>query len=326
MTTLVTTIGESLRYRGKLGQWSWMLHRITGLGTLLFLCLHVIDTSWAAFYPDLYKDAIAQYQSPLFTIGEFALVACVIFHAYNGLRIILFDYRPDWWEYQARAARYVFLATFITLVPTFILMFNHVLNFYEEDPDLISIQEVIKLQSQFLIGFVVIVVVALMLSLIYGLLTRSKTGMRIPGRMESTLWLYMRLSGILIVPLVFGHLALMHVIQGVFDITSSGTVIGTNAANDSAKAVEFVGERWDYLLAGVAIWRLYDGILLALVVMHGFNGLRYVVNDYALHPTINRALNWVIVFGTIALIVLGTAALIAGVDNTAYEIVQNSAH
>src|SRR5512145_1749803 len=130
MTTLVTTIGESLRYRGKLGQWSWMLHRITGLGTLLFLCLHVIDTSWAAFYPDLYKDAIAQYQSPLFTIGEFALVACVVFHAYNGLRIIVMDYKPEWWEHQARAARYVFLATFLTLIPTFGLMFRHVLNFY----------------------------------------------------------------------------------------------------------------------------------------------------------------------------------------------------
>ena len=89
MTTLVTTVTESLRYRGKLGQWSWMLHRVTGLGTLLFLALHVVDTSWAAFYPDQYAQAIHEYQSPLFTIGEFALIACVVYHAFNGLRIVL---------------------------------------------------------------------------------------------------------------------------------------------------------------------------------------------------------------------------------------------
>jgi succinate dehydrogenase hydrophobic anchor subunit len=113
----------------------------------------------------------------------------------------------------------------------------------------------------------------------------------------------------------------MHVISGVFDITGGGmTVIGTDATNVSGKAVEFVGARWDMLVAGVAIWRIYDGLLLALVVIHGFNGLRYVVNDYVHPPLVNRALNWAIVFGTVGLIALGIAALLAGVDKTAYEI------
>lgn len=102
MTSLVTTITETLRYRGAIGQWSWVLHRVTGLGVVLFLTLHVVDTSWALFYPALYEDAIAAYQSPLFTIGEFALVACVVYHALNGLRIALFDARPSLWKYQGR--------------------------------------------------------------------------------------------------------------------------------------------------------------------------------------------------------------------------------
>ena len=75
MTSLVYTITETMRYRGAIGQWSWVLHRITGLGVLLFLTLHVIDTSWSVFYPALYVEAIAYYQSPLFTLGELALVA-----------------------------------------------------------------------------------------------------------------------------------------------------------------------------------------------------------------------------------------------------------
>lgn len=326
MTTLVTTVTETLRYRGKIGQWSWAFHRLAGLGTLLFLVLHVVDTSWAAFYPNLYKEAIAQYQSPLFTIGEFALVAAVVFHAYNGLRVVLLDYRPEWWRYQQRAAFWTFLATFVTLIPTFILMFGHVLDFYEEDNEMASIQEIVEIQSQFALGFAVIVVVALALSAFYGLIAGKRSGsFKLPGRYEATLWAFMRISGVLILPLVFGHLAMMHVIQGVFDITSQDfTVIGTDAVNNTGKAVEFVGERWNMLVAGVAVWRVYDALLLALALIHGFNGLRYVINDYAHRPVLNRALNWAIIFGMVALIVLGTAALLAGVDQTAYEIASES--
>lgn len=322
MTTLVTTVTETLRYRGKIGQWAWVLHRIAGLGTLLFLILHVIDTSWAAFYPDQYEQAIREYQSPLFTIGEFGLVACVVFHALNGLRIVLLDFKPEWWQYQQRAMAIVLVLTVILLTPTFVLMLGHVIDFYgEEDRDIAGLDEIIETQSQFVIGFAVIIVVALVLSGLYGLIARGSGGFRLPGRLEASLWSFMRLSGVLIVPLVFGHLAMMHVLQGVFDITGGGIeIVGTDAINESGKAVEFVGARWDMLVAGVAVWRIYDGALLALVVLHGFNGLRYVVNDYAHAPLVNRALNYAIVFGAVALVVLGVAALLAGVDETAYEM------
>jgi succinate dehydrogenase / fumarate reductase cytochrome b subunit len=325
MATLVTTVTETLRYRGKLGQWSWVLHRVTGLGTALFLILHVIDTSWAAFYPDQYAQAIREYQSPLFTIGEFALIACVVYHAFNGLRIVLLDYKPEWWAYQQRAAMLVFLATIIVLAPTFALMVGHVADFYgAEDQDIAGLDEIINTQAKFAGGFVVIVVASLVLSLLYSLIARGDRGFDLPGRLEALLWAYMRISGVLILPLVFGHLAMMHVIQGVFDITGGGLeVVGTDAVNQTGQAVEFVGARWDMLLAGVAIWRIYDGLLLTLVVIHGFNGLRHVVNDYAHPPLINRALNWAIVFGMVALIVLGVAALLAGVDETAYEIAKD---
>ena len=325
MTTLVTTVTETLRYRGKLGQWSWVFHRLSGLGTVLFLILHVVDTSWASFYPNQYEQAIREYQSPLFTIGEFGLVACVIFHAFNGLRIVLLDYKPEWWQYQERAVLLVFLATIIVLAPTFALMVGHVADFYgEEDQDIAGLGEIIETQAQFVVGFVVIIVAALALSGIFGLLTQSKNGFELPGKMEAMIWSFMRLSGMLILPLVFGHLAMMHVLQGVFDITGGGIdVVGTDIVNESGKAVEFVGARWDMLVAGVAIWRVYDGLLLALVVIHGFNGLRYVVNDYAHAPWINRALNYAIVFGAVALIAVGAAALLVGVDETAYDIAKD---
>lgn len=322
MTTLVTTITETLRYRGNIGQWSWVLHRLSGLGIVIFLGLHVVDTSWAAFYPDLYAEAIAQYQSPLFTVGEFILVAAVVYHAMNGLRVAYLDYRPHLWHKQHEYARLVFAATVIILVPTFFFMASHVVDFWSEDPEFASISEILEVQVQFLIGFIAIVAGGLVLSFVAAMVEgkddKQKAG---PSKLNAWMWTFMRWSGVLIIPLVFGHLLMIHLISGVFDITAADvTVVGTTATNTTGTAVEFVGDRWDHLVAGVAVWRIYDAALLALVVIHGFNGVRHVVNDFAHDRVVNRGLNWAIVFLAGLLIILGSAALIAGVEETAADI------
>ena len=325
MATLVTTVTETLRYRGKLGQWSWVGHRLAGLGTLLFLILHVVDTSWAAFYPKQYEDAIQQYQSPLFTIGEFLLIAAVVYHAFNGLRIILFDYKPEWWEHQSRAAWIVFAASAVVLIPTFLLMFNHVLNFYDGEHDIASLQEILKIQSQFVLGFVVIIVVALVLSALYGAIRRSSGQFNMPGNAESFMWSFMRLSGVLILPLAFGHLAMMHVIQGVFDITAANApVIGSALVNASGTATEFTLGRWSVAVAGFYIWRIYDVALLAFAGIHGFNGLRYVLTDYISHPVIKRGAVYLCVIGAVALLIVGGAALISTADAGAIKMAQEA--
>jgi succinate dehydrogenase / fumarate reductase cytochrome b subunit len=98
MTTLRVPLEGSLYYRGREGQWAYLLHRITGLGTLLFLTVHILDTSTVYFFPDLYQHAIAIYRSTPFMLGEIALVFAVIYHGVNGLRIALFDLFPSWWQ------------------------------------------------------------------------------------------------------------------------------------------------------------------------------------------------------------------------------------
>lgn len=333
MTSLVLTVTETLRYRGALGQWSWVLHRISGLGVILFLTLHVIDTSWAVFYPDLYVKAIAVYQSPLFTVGEFGLVACVIYHALNGLRIAIIDYKPVWWKYQQRAAIYVLIGTALILVPVFILMFGHVLRFYN-DPErqILGLDAVIESQIPFAVGIAVAVVAAVILSGLYSLIaptavTAGKKTKPQGSRIERFWWSYMRISGFLIVPLVFGHLAMMHVIQGVFDITAAGhTVVGTTAPNVSGTSVEFVANRWNLLVAGVAVWRLYDFGLLALVVVHGFNGLRLVLTDYTtFSPVLKRAAVYLCVIGAAVLLTLGSLALLNTIDSSAIKIAEQTA-
>ena len=130
----------------------------------------------------------------------------------------------------------------------------------------------------------------------------------------------MRVSGVLIIPLVFGHLAMMHVIQGVFDLTLAGHgVVGTGLINESGTAVEFVGDRWNYLVGGIAIWRVYDFGLLALAVIHGFNGLRYVFTDYTKNETVKRGLVYLCVILAVVLLVSGGGALFLSIDERAIQ-------
>jgi succinate dehydrogenase / fumarate reductase, cytochrome b subunit len=329
LTSLVLTLTETLRYRGALGQWSWVLHRVTGLGVVLFLTLHVIDTSWAYFYPDLYVKAIAIYQTPLFTIGEFALVASVVYHALNGLRIAIIDFKPVWWKYQQRAAVYVLIATAVILVPVFVLMFNHVLHFYEGSPQILGLGAVIEGQLPFVVGISAAIVAALVLGFISNLIapertaTEKKLGQKAKGsQVERFWWSFMRISGILILPLVFGHLAMMHVIQGVFDITVQNfPVVGTTELNVSGTAVEFVADRWNTFIGPLAIWRVYDFALLILVTVHGFNGLRLVLTDYTtFSPVLKRASVYLCVIGAIALLITGVGALFGTIDQTAIDM------
>ncbi|MCY3837006.1 MAG: succinate dehydrogenase, cytochrome b556 subunit [Anaerolineaceae bacterium] len=324
MTTLVLTLRESLRYRGAIGQWSWLLHRLSGLGVVLFIVLHVVDTSWAVFYPPLYEEAIKTYQSPLFTLGEFALVASVVYHAFNGLRVAFFDYRPQLWRHQGRAAVGVLLLSGLLLTPVFVLMFGHVLDFYNEEAFVLPLEEVIRAQLPFLGGFALAGIAALLLAGLHSLVAGRGSQTALSASSERFWWLYMRISGVLILPLVFGHLGMMHVVQGVFDISAAehlavGASEGQVGVNATGTAVEFVHDRWSTFIGPLAIWRLYDFALLVLVVIHGFNGLRGVLWDYLHHPLAKRAALYLCLIAALVLLALGGGALVIGIDEAAID-------
>ena len=83
--------GRGTLYRGNEGQWSWVIHRITGVVIFFFLLVHVLDTSLVRVSPEAYDAVLGTYKNPLMAVGEVGLVAAIIFHAFNGLRIILVD-------------------------------------------------------------------------------------------------------------------------------------------------------------------------------------------------------------------------------------------
>ncbi len=81
-------------YRGGIGQWSWAFHRVTGILVMAFLIGHIVDTFAVGFGPELYNETIALYQQWWFKPIEVGLVAAVLYHALNGMRVILFDFWP----------------------------------------------------------------------------------------------------------------------------------------------------------------------------------------------------------------------------------------
>jgi succinate dehydrogenase / fumarate reductase cytochrome b subunit len=130
MSALKTTLTGYTQYRGREGQWTFFLHRITGLGTLLFLTIHILDTATVYFFPSLYADAIGLYRTTLFGVGELALIFCVFYHGVNGLRIAFFDMiAPKNWVIpsERRSAVWTLVITLVIWIPAAIIMGRNLL-------------------------------------------------------------------------------------------------------------------------------------------------------------------------------------------------------
>lgn len=112
-----------------MGQWSWALHRVTGVGVLVFLLLHILDTFLIILGPEHYNKIIALYRVPIFRVMEVGLFAAVLFHALNGVRIILVDFWPD----LTRVHRQLFYAELVlfvaAMIPVTYLMLKPVFGF-----------------------------------------------------------------------------------------------------------------------------------------------------------------------------------------------------
>ncbi|CRK59862.1 Succinate dehydrogenase cytochrome b-556 subunit [Alloactinosynnema sp. L-07] len=78
--------------------WSWVAHRITGVLTFFFLFAHVLDTALVRVSPNAYDEIIETYKTPIVNLIEVGLVGAVLYHALNGIRVMLVDF----WEKGAR--------------------------------------------------------------------------------------------------------------------------------------------------------------------------------------------------------------------------------
>jgi succinate dehydrogenase / fumarate reductase, cytochrome b subunit len=113
----VRGLWTALRYRGREGMWTWLLHRATGIGILLFLVIHVVDTAIVIYWPALYDHALDLYRNPVFRFAELLIYFSVLFHALNGLRIIVQDFWPASMRHQRRLALGALGAAVVLILP-----------------------------------------------------------------------------------------------------------------------------------------------------------------------------------------------------------------
>lgn len=105
-------------YKGQSGMWSWLFHRVSGLGILLFLFIHIVDISLLGFGPQVYNEGILLFDSVIVRLLSLAVIAAVLFHAFNGVRIMFIDF----WRKGARYQRAMFVAAMALTIVVFVPM------------------------------------------------------------------------------------------------------------------------------------------------------------------------------------------------------------
>ena len=116
-------------YRGKVGMWSWVLHRITGVAIFFFLLVHVLDTSLVRVDAEAYNAVMASYKTVIMGIGDMGLVGAILFHALNGLRIIAVDFWRKGTKYQNTLFWVVIIVAVVLFAGYAPVQIMHMLNY-----------------------------------------------------------------------------------------------------------------------------------------------------------------------------------------------------
>lgn len=296
MAALIQTASGVLRYRGGAGQWAWAIHRAAGLGVLAFLLLHIFDIFLAAFGPGLFNDLLFLYKGPPARLLEAVLLFGLLYHALNGLRLILADFVPILASRKiARNFFWLQMAVFLVIfIPAGFFMF------YTLPQEPFNENAIIAL-----VGTVAIVALPGIIAGFFSLLpTANNTRFdsdstsgnyqdgvarilasrqpRAMNRGELNIWLFMRISGFLLIVLALGHFVLMHFFYGV-----------------ETMDFRFIIDRWMDPFSGW-FWRTFDLSLLLFALSHGMLGLRYSIEDYFHH----RGVRGLLIIGAVLTFIL----------------------
>jgi len=117
---------------------------------------------------------------------------------------------------------------------------------------------------------------------------KRPSGMTSKTNFEMYAWVFMRVSGLFLVVLVLGHLLIMNILDG-----------GVQRINFA-----FVAGRW-----ASPFWQTWDLLQLWLAMLHGTNGMRTIVNDYAQRDGTRFWLKMLLYTSSFLILVLGTLVI-----------------
>ena len=96
-----------------------------GVAVFFFLLVHVLDTALVRVSPELYDQVIASYKTPIVNLLEVGLVGAVLYHALNGVRVILVDFWAKGPRYQRQMTWAIGAVWVVLMVPGMFFMLKH---------------------------------------------------------------------------------------------------------------------------------------------------------------------------------------------------------
>jgi succinate dehydrogenase / fumarate reductase cytochrome b subunit len=116
-------VGGSTIYKGRTGQWSFIGHRVSGFLVFFFLLLHIIDISLIRFNGgELYDEVHKLYGNVFLRLFTLGLLFALLFHAMNGLRIIIVDFFPRAVRNERMLTGWVLLITLAAGIPASVVI------------------------------------------------------------------------------------------------------------------------------------------------------------------------------------------------------------
>jgi succinate dehydrogenase / fumarate reductase cytochrome b subunit len=111
-------------YRISWAQLAYFGHRASGIGVLIFLFAHIVETATVALGPDVYNFTQGFYHNLPVRLGEILLMAALVYHSLNGLRVIVMDFWPRTTVAYRPLTYGVIVATILTMIPMSIIMIS----------------------------------------------------------------------------------------------------------------------------------------------------------------------------------------------------------
>ena len=102
----------------QVGGWGFALQRVTAIGLTVYLFLHLGALSLLARGPDAYDEFLAFTENSMIKLGEWAVVAAVILHGLNGIRILLTSFGIGVTRQRQLFYGFMVVAVFVILIFT----------------------------------------------------------------------------------------------------------------------------------------------------------------------------------------------------------------
>jgi succinate dehydrogenase / fumarate reductase cytochrome b subunit len=109
-------------YRISWAQLAWYGHRLSGIGVLVYLFMHIVENATLAFGPGVYDTTQTYFHNLPVRLGEIVLMAALVYHSLNGLRVIVMDFWPATTAWYRPLTYAVIIGTLAAMTPLSLIM------------------------------------------------------------------------------------------------------------------------------------------------------------------------------------------------------------